>query len=100
MSLVDALESVDIHLETLDGRPISLNLDQPITPQTVHRVEGEGMPIIDSSELSNHLQTLRDMKKGDLFIKFDIHFPKNLSIQKRKAIVEVLNKNREETDDE
>lgn len=38
LSLEDALNCANIAFETLDGRPISINLDQPITPQTVHRV--------------------------------------------------------------
>ena len=78
LTLEDALKSATIAFKSLDGRPISINLDQPITPQTIHRLEKEGMPNPDTSvtsELTNHLQTLHEMPKGDLFIKFDIHFP-------------------------
>lgn len=59
------------------------------------------MPKLNSNpeDLTAHLKTLSEMDKGDLFVKFDLHFPKNLTIEKRKAIVEILNKNREETDE-
>ena len=99
LSLEDALRSATIAFSTLDGRPMSINLDQPITPQTIHRVEGEGMPKLENKDLFSHLETLKTMPKGDLFIKFDIHFPNNLTIEKRQAIVEVLRKNAEETDE-
>jgi DnaJ-class molecular chaperone len=36
MSLEEALLSRPIHVKTLDGRSINVNLDTMITPQTVH----------------------------------------------------------------
>jgi|TARA_B110001450_G_C17279609_1_gene342888 DnaJ family protein B protein 4 len=45
IKLADALTSAPVRFTTLDGRDISLNLDQVLTPQSVHCMEGEGMPI-------------------------------------------------------
>jgi DnaJ-class molecular chaperone len=65
MTLEEALVSRPIHLETLDGRSINVNLDMMITPQIVHIIKGEGMPKKSGSG------------KGDLHIKFNITFPMN-----------------------
>ena len=59
-----------------------MTLDEIITPQTVKLVKGEGMPIApsqNSEDLMNHLKTVPEMPKGDLYIKFDIHFPAKMS---------------------
>ena len=45
IQLCDALTSAPIKLITLDNRVININMDSIITPQTVHCVEGEGMPV-------------------------------------------------------
>ena len=41
---------------------------------------------------------LRAMPKGDLYVKFEITFPQNMTASQRKTIVEILRKNAEETD--
>lgn len=101
MDLKDALASAPVSLKTLDDRVININLDQPITPQTVHKIEGEGMPIkVNPSELAEyqqHLRPLGALPKGDLYVKFDIHFPQNMTVQHKNRIVEILRKNAAET---
>jgi len=51
--------------------------DEIISPQTVKLVREEGMPIAsdDSADLMKHLQSVGEMSKGDLFLKFAIQFP-------------------------
>lgn len=68
MSMEDALMSRPIHLKTLDGRAINVNLDVMITPQTMHMIPGEGMPKSGGG-------------KGNLNIKFNITFPMNFKQQ-------------------
>jgi DnaJ-class molecular chaperone len=72
MSLKDALKSAPIRLITLDNRCINLNIDQNITPQAVHQIIGEGMPL--PKEISG-IVALSQMPKGNLYVKFDIAFP-------------------------
>ena len=61
-------------VETLDGRILRVPVDSVITPKTVLKVDGEGMVIRDDST-----DPLDDPKRGDLYVKFDIKFPKKLS---------------------
>jgi len=99
--LIDALTSAPVRFKTLDDRELSLNLDQMLTPQSIHKMAGEGMPITvqpeDPSELTNHLQPLSAIPKGDLYIKFDITFPNNIAVEHKTKIVDLLRKNAEET---
>ena len=72
ISLVKALNSEPGCLCTLDGRRLAISIDEIIAPNTVKVVKGEGMPIYDK-DLS---KTRGDkIKKGDLYIKFNIIFP-------------------------
>lgn len=61
---------------------MSLSSDEVISPQTVKKVEGEGMPILNESE------PLERLKKGDLYVKFDIQFPEQLSSDQKSQFVE------------
>lgn len=87
---------------TLDNRQLNLNLDISITPQAVHRIQGEGMPIDNSrsTDLENiGASGLPAPMKGDLFIKFDILFPSGIADHKRAKIIELLKKNQEEVEE-
>ena len=94
MSLKDALKSAPISLITLDNRCINLNIDQIITPQAVHQIVGEGMPLPNET---SGVMTQRQ-PKGDLYVKFEIEFPMNMNASQRSRIVEILRKNAAETD--
>lgn len=45
LKLIDAMTSAPVRFKTLDERECSLNLDQMLTPQTIHKMAGEGMPV-------------------------------------------------------
>jgi len=47
-------------------------MSMPITPETVHVIDGEGMPIFEESNKERQ----HVIAKGNLYIKFDIQFPK------------------------
>lgn len=72
-------------LETLDGRLLSVPVDQIIGPSTIIRLEGEGMPIYESRK-----QDARSTQRGDLFVKFDIAFPRKLTEAQRQRIQAIL----------
>jgi DnaJ-class molecular chaperone len=88
ISLIDALNSASCKFKTFDGRVLNISVDEIISPHTVRIVEDEGMPIYDAEE--EKIDVTR-MKKGKLFIIFNIHFPKKMSEEKKMKIVNVLN---------
>ena len=61
-------------------------MDEIISPSSIKVVYGEGMPIYQK-ELS-----VRDLniKKGNLYIKFDIKFPEYIDPVKKKEITTLL----------
>lgn len=79
LSLEDALSVSPVQIETLDYKPLVVSIDQTITPQLVHKVAGQGMPIKG-----------KPGQRGDLFIKFNIVFPRELKTELRQQIIEVL----------
>ena len=48
ISLKQALRAEPVTVETLDGRLIRVPVDQIISPQSIIRIENEGMPILRS----------------------------------------------------
>lgn len=92
LSLKDALSQTPIKFKTLDNRSLNLNLDIAITPQAVHKIPGEGMPIEKP-----YYDEENAPQKGDLYIKFDIQFPIGIADANRSKIVELLKMNAEET---
>ncbi len=68
------------HLQALlDGKMLPLVSDELITPNTVQKVEGEGMPVLCPED------PLAPISKGDLYVKFDISFPQQLTDRQRGA---------------
>lgn len=56
------------------------------------------MPIQNDSDgdLMKHLKTVSEMPKGDLYLKFDIIFPKKIKHHFKQAIANALRTNEEE----
>lgn len=88
LTLVQALNSVPVTLVTLDGRKLSIAMDEIISPQTVKVVKSEGMPIFDKNDLVSNI--LYKEKKGSLYIKFHIDFPKFIDPEKKEEITRLL----------
>ncbi len=86
--LVQALNSEPVSLITLDSRRLTIAMDEIISPQTVKMVKGEGMPIYNKEDPLNHL--LFKEKRGDLYIKFEIQFPKFIDPEKKEEITRLL----------
>ena len=85
VSLQQALKAEPVAIPTLDGRILKVSVDQLITPKSVIKIEGEGMPIL---EQSNH--PLDAQRRGDLYVRFEIQFPKKLSEAQRVRLDSVL----------
>ena len=73
LPLIDALCGTAVKIDTLDGRVLSVPVVDIVTSGSQKKIEGEGMPKADGS-------------KGDLFIVFDILFPKTLSETQRNLM--------------
>ena len=86
ITLAQALKSDPVKLTTLDNRKISISIDEIISPSTVKKVPGEGMPIFLKEISVRDLNT----KKGDLYIKFHIIFPEYIDPAKKQEITRLL----------
>ena len=86
VSLQQALKAEPVAIPTLDGRILKVSVDQLITPKSVIKIEGEGMPILEQS--NNH--PLDAQRRGDLYVRFEIQFPKKLSEAQRVRLDSVL----------
>jgi len=79
INLKDALINPVVEIETLDGRKLRMNMNEVITPNKKHVIQGEGMPISKTPG-----------KKGDMIVSFDIKFPQRLSEQQKQLIERAL----------
>ena len=64
---------------SIDGRTIVVPVNDVINPQTVIRIENEGMVVEGRGE-----------EKGNLYIKFDIYFPNFVSLENKERLKEIL----------
>lgn len=81
ISLRDALcgSEAQIHVPTIDGPHVHLPLNEVISPQTVRRIPGHGMP------LSKQPDT-----RGDLIVTFNIKFPPQLPQCTREELAKLI----------
>ncbi|XP_042485782.1 dnaJ protein homolog 1-like [Macadamia integrifolia] len=77
--LVNALTGHTVQLTTLDGRKLTIPINNVIHPKHEEVVLGEGMPIPKDPS-----------KKGNLRIKFDIKFPTRLTPEQKAGIKRLL----------
>lgn len=98
ISLEEALLSQPVKIKALDGRNIVTTIDEIITPQTVKLIEGEGMPISQdpSTDALSALRGLSLIPRGNLYLRFDIQFPKKISTEHKEALIATLRKNAED----
>ena len=86
ITLAQALNGDPVRLTTLDNRKIAVSIDEIISPSTVKKVPGEGMPVFQKEISVRDLTT----KKGDLYIKFHIIFPEYIDPSKKQEITKLL----------
>ena len=68
ISLNHALCGGLVEVPLIEGGVVPLPLNEVVNPESTRRISGHGMP------LSKHPE-----KRGDLIVKFKIHFPRHLS---------------------
>ncbi|WOK94690.1 dnaJ protein ERDJ3B [Canna indica] len=78
ISLVDALVGFGKTIKHLDGHLLEIGTKGITKPKEVRKYKGEGMPL--------HLST----KKGELYIMFEVLFPKSLTDDQKTKIKAVL----------
>lgn len=83
-----------VSVKTLDGRTVCATPNSYVTSETVLEIANEGMPnagvndfVIDAE---TSLLPVSQMPKGNLKIKFDIHFPKKILSHHRDTILKAL----------
>ncbi|PON44450.1 Terminal organelle assembly protein [Parasponia andersonii] len=79
ISLAEALTGYTVHLTTLDGRNLTIPINNVIHPTYEEVVPTEGMPI-----------PKEPTKKGNLRIKFNIKFPARLTAEQKAGIKKLL----------
>jgi len=79
ISLLEALTGYNVHLTTLDGRSLTIPINNIIHPDYEEVVRGEGMPMPKDPS-----------KKGNLRIKFNIKFPTRLTSEQKVGLKRLL----------
>ncbi|GLT27515.1 hypothetical protein SLA2020_025050 [Shorea laevis] len=79
ISLAEALTGYTVHLTTLDGRNLTIPVNNIIHPNYEEVVPSEGMPIQKDPS-----------KRGNLRIKFNIKFPTRLTTEQKAGIKKLL----------
>ena len=96
ITLADALECKPVSLTTLDGRVLKIAIDSFMAPDTVKCIEGEGLPFFteDTKELKKQFDLLDPVltkpSRGNLYILFEVEFPKTLSREQRLEIASIF----------
>ena len=79
ISLNHALSGGSLEVPTIEGGVVSLPLTEVVNPDTCKTIPGHGMPFSKQPD-----------KRGDLVVKFHIHFPQQLSPQVRSRLSRLL----------
>ena len=94
--MIDALEQKPCTFSTLDGRILSVAFDEQISPSSCKLVSGEGMPIPKAvnettpDQMPVQISSQQEQEKGDLYIRFDIQFPKDLTQRTKTRLLAAL----------
>ncbi|XP_052173075.1 uncharacterized protein LOC127788622 [Diospyros lotus] len=79
ITLVEALTGYTAQLTTLDGRNLTVSVNNIVSPNYEEVVKGEGMPIPKDPS-----------RRGNLRIKFNIKFPSRLTSEQKTGIKRLL----------
>ena len=86
ITLQEAIKCEPVKIPLLDGRVILLAIDKIITPKTIKKIEGEGMKQFQKFDYMD-----KNVKKGNLYVSFEIEFPSMLNNEQRSQIANILN---------
>ena len=84
VTLLEAFECLPCTFRTLDGRTLTVAVDEQICPQTCKLVENEGMPIEGLYE------------KGDLYLTFEVEFPTQFQLSTKQRLIGALERNEQQ----
>ena len=70
ISLADAIDCKSLEIQTLESRNLRVSIDEILSSKTLKEVKNEGMPILENGKPS---------RKGNLYVRFEIIFPQQLS---------------------
>lgn len=88
ITLRESLLGFEIIIPHVDrDNPIMLTSKEIVSPRTVKRIRGRGMPIH-----KNHQNSRQQLDHGDLIIIFEVDFPKRLSVDESHHISHALPK--------
>ena len=62
-----------------------LAIDEVITPDTIKKIDGEGMKIYDKKDYMEEKN-----RRGDLYVSFEIVFPQYISTEHKEKITKIL----------
>ena len=79
VDLHEALLGTSVFITTLNGKSINVEIPEIVSPKYVKVLVGEGMPLSKSPN-----------SKGDMKIKFDIRFPKELTGEQKAQLKSIL----------
>ncbi|XP_036417197.1 dnaJ homolog subfamily B member 1-like [Colossoma macropomum] len=79
VTLKEALCGCTVKAPTLDGRSVSVTVQDIIRPGMKRRITGEGLPLPKSPD-----------RRGDLIVEFEVKFPERLSQDAKDTIARVL----------
>ena len=79
VDLHEALLGTSVFITTLDGKSMSVEIPEIVSPKYVKVLVGEGMPLSKSPNA-----------KGDMKIKFDVRFPKELTGTQKAQLKTIL----------
>ena len=85
ITLQDAVQCKPVRIPTLDGRVLLLPIDEIVSPKTIKCITGEGMK---KYKKNDHLDD--ESERGDLFVYFDIIFPKKVNNKNKERLGEIL----------
>ncbi|CAG9858144.1 unnamed protein product [Phyllotreta striolata] len=80
LSLKDALTGCVVDVPTLSGERYRLDHRQAvISPETVSKLTGEGLPYPKEAS-----------RRGDLLVRYDVRFPASLPAKVKRALADLL----------
>ena len=68
-----------LQIPTIDGRVLSVQLNEVIQPGAQKRIPGEGLPLPKYPG-----------KRGDMIVTFDVEMPTNLSMEQRRHLANLV----------
>ena len=71
VELVDAVLGTEVEIETLE-KPVTVTIPQGTQPNSVLRISEKGLPHFG------------DTKRGDIYLRLDVHLPESLSQEERE----------------